>query len=300
VAIGALVIVALVLLGVGLSAVVVYNGDDFSLLRGRRYTPLLVDVAYRRRVFEILLDVFLIAIAYYVAYVVRFDAELAQHRVFFEQSLPVVIACQLSSSFVAGVYRGFWRYISVSELPIYIRAVVVGSVSSVLALVYVYRFEGYSRSVFVIYAMTIGLLLVGSRLFFRLLGEGASRSRHTLRPALLYGAGDAGALLVRELLNNESRGLRPVAFLDDDHAKLGRSVLGVPIIGSFENLSVMVTLHRPEVLIVSTALPYERLAAIAQIVDRTGIDLLRFDFRLQPLRIEEPLVAYAETHLSHK
>ncbi len=78
-----------------------------------------------------------------------------------------MIACQLAGFFVAGVYRGVWRYITITDLFVYLRGVLIGGAGIVLMVVYVYRFQHYSRSVFMINAMLVGLLVVGSRLSFR-------------------------------------------------------------------------------------------------------------------------------------
>ena len=284
-----LLVIAFILLAVSLSSVRVYDGQDFSLLRGGRYTPLLLDVAYKRRIFEILLDVLLVAVAYYIAYVLRFDQDLEQNRRLFEQSLPIVIACQLLSSFVAGVYRGVWRYISLTELSAFARAAAVGAVSSTLVLLYLYRFEGYSRAVFIIYAMTVGLLLVGSRLSFRVIGETAGRSRSTDKRAIIYGAGDGGVLLVRELVNNPKHGFRPIGFIDDAPSKLQRRILGIRVLGSGAQFDAIATKHRPDVLIVSSnKVTSDRIDQVNARAATLGVSVLLLDFRLRPVARFQP------------
>ena len=284
-----LLVIAFMLLAVSLSSVRVYDGQDFSLLRAGRYTPLLLDVAYKRRIFEILLDVLLAAVAYYIAYVLRFDQDLEENRHAFEQSLPIVIACQLLSSFVAGVYRGVWRYISLTELSAYARAAGFGALSSILALLYLYRFEGYSRAVFIIYAMTVGLLLVGSRVSFRIIGETAGRSRSTHQRAIIYGAGDAGVLLVRELVNNPKHGLRPIGFIDDAPAKLQRRILGIRVLGTGAQFEAIARQHRPDVLVVSSSkVASDRVEQVNARAAELGVSVLQLDFRLRPLARFQP------------
>jgi UDP-GlcNAc:undecaprenyl-phosphate GlcNAc-1-phosphate transferase len=281
VAFALLVLVALVLLGVSLSSVRVYEGKDFALLRNRRYTPLLLDMTYKRRIFEILLDVGLISIAYFLAYVLRFDEQFEPNRRLFEQSLPIIIGCQMAGSFVSGLYRGVWRYIGLTDLWSYAKAVVVGTVASLLTVLYLYRFEGYSRGVFAIYAMTVAFLLVGSRVSFRLLGEVGSRSRSSQRRALIYGAGDAGVLLVRELVNNGKRGIVAIGFVDDDPAKSRRRILGVKVLGTGPELEALVARYKPEVLILSTRkVPQSGLDAARRIAAAANVQCLQFEFRL--------------------
>src|SRR5262249_14626643 len=155
---------------------------------------------------------------------------------------PIVIACQLISFFAAGVYQTVWRYFGAGDIVIFIKGVVGGSLTSVMAIVYFYRFEGYSRGVFVIDAMALGLATIGARAFFRVIAESANRSGERGRRALIYGAGDGGALLVRELRNNIRLDYRPVAFIDDDLTKQSKRVLGVPVLCGIEGLAQAIVL----------------------------------------------------------
>jgi UDP-GlcNAc:undecaprenyl-phosphate/decaprenyl-phosphate GlcNAc-1-phosphate transferase len=278
---GPLLLIALALFGIQLARVKVYDGEDFSLLVGQSYTPLLVNLTYKRRVFELLLDVLLVMFSYYSAYVIRFDQDFASYHPLFVQSLPIVIACHLLSFFIVGVYRGMWRYISLGDLTTYGKGIALGVLGSVAVLVYVYRFTGYSRGVFAIHAMMLALLLVGTRLSFRVIGEAAGRHRRTGRRAVVYGAGDGGAMLIRELRNNESYDYEVIGFLDDDPSKARRRVLGLPVIGGLEHLERVIAERQPEVVIVSTSkLQPARLAEIQHVCYASGTTLLRMHFSL--------------------
>ena len=278
---GPVLLIALALFGIQLARVKVYDGEDFSLLVGKPYTPLLVNLTYKRRVFELLLDVLLVMFSYYSAYVLRFDQDLPSYYPLFVQSLPIVIACHLLSFFVVGVYRGMWQYISLGDLTTYAKGIALGVLSSVVMIVYMYRFTGYSRGVFIIHAMMLALLLVGTRLSFRVIGEAAGRHRTSARRALIYGAGDAGALLLRELRNNESYDYEAIGFLDDDPSKARKKVLGVPIVGGIDSLEKVIAEKQPEVVIVSTAkLDADRLEHVRQVCYSSGTTLLQMQFSL--------------------
>lgn len=277
-----LLIVALVLLGIWLARVSVYDGDDFSLLINRAYTPLLVDVTYRRRLFEILLDLVLVTFAYCAAYVIRFDRDTPTYYPLIQQSLPIVIGCQLVAFLSMGLYRGTWRYIGLGDLTTFAKGIVLGVLGSVMALVYLYRFAGYSRGVFVIDLMLLGLLVPGSRLSFRILGDAAGRRRRSGVATLIYGAGDAGAILVTELRNNSRHGLTPIGFVDDDRSKRGKRVLRLPVFGSGDDLAAIIGREGAEAIVVSTArLEPGRLAAIESICHASGTRLLRLRFGIE-------------------
>lgn len=282
--VGPLLLIALTLLGIQLARVRVYGGDDFSLLLGKAYTPLLVNVAYKRRVFEVVLDLLLVTCSYYAAYVIRFDREFPLYYQLFAGSLPIIIACQLSSFFVVGVYRGTWRYISLGDLTTYAKGIVLGVLTSIMALVYLYRFEGYSRGVFAVDAMMLALLVPGSRLSFRVVGDAAGRHRRTGQRAIIYGAGDGGALLLRELRSNVAHHYQPVAFLDDDGSKRKKRMLGLPIEGGIESLEAVIAEHRPHAVIVSTTrLDVDRLRRLQTVCYNSGTALLQLRFSLDEL-----------------
>lgn len=277
-------LLGLLLLGLQLARVKVYGGQDYTVLKDRAYTPLLVEITYKRRMFEVLLDLALVTFSYYAAYVIRFDREFDLYYPLLVRSLPIVIATQLVSFFIVGVYRPMWRYFSASDLATYVRGLLLGTVGSVLILLYLYRFEGYSRSVFIIYAMSLGVLMVGSRASFRILADVASRHSTSPDVAVIFGAGDGGALIVRELRNNNRYPFRAVAFVDDDPTKLNRRVLGVPIAGTLAELSAVLDRYRPGVLIISTdKVPAAKLAQLQAVCAARGVRALKMDFKLREI-----------------
>ena len=271
------------LLAVRLARVEVYGGEeDFSLLRDKRYVPLL-SLAQRRRAVEVLLDVALLAFAYYVSYVFRFGDQFPVYHDMFVRSLPIVIASGLASFLVTGVYAGLWRYFTLSDLGPYVRGVVLASVSTVLVLVYVYRFEGYSRGVFAINVVVLGGMVIGARLSFRAFGEFVDRHRASGRRTLVYGAGDAGALVLREIHGNPRRLCHVVGFVDDDPAKLRRRIGGVPVLGGGERLDEVVRAVGAEVIVVSTRLPQDRLDHVIGCARATGLTVLELEIELREI-----------------
>jgi UDP-GlcNAc:undecaprenyl-phosphate GlcNAc-1-phosphate transferase len=283
--IGFLLLLGLILLAIQLAKVRVYDGDDFALLRDRAFTPLLIEVSYKRRIFEVLLDTCLISIAYYLAYALRFAEDFRPlHYNLFVTSLPIVIACQLTAFYAAGVYRGVWHYITISDLIEHVRGVVGGAGLMVLVLVYLYRFKGFSRSVFIINALLIGTFAIGSRLSFRWFRELARRHRPTGRRALICGAGDGGALLVRELRNNPEHQCVPIGFLDDDRTKRNRHIMGLRVLGRIDEIERIIAKHKPTLIIVSTEkLRPAAWTTLQTACQRTGTPLSQMQFRLTDL-----------------
>ena len=142
--------------------------------------------------------------------------------------LPLVVPLKLLAFLSLGVYRGLWRFVTINDLLLYIKAVVLGLILSTLALLFLVRFEDYSRTVFVLDGLFLLIMVVGSRLTFRVLrnllpGPAVSQGRRVL----IFGAGDAGMLLLREMRNNPRLGCVPVGFADDDPIKCGKVIGGV-------------------------------------------------------------------------
>ena len=139
------------------------------------------------------------------AYRLRFDdAGIQVHFKSFLQSLPVVLGVQTVIFFVVGVYRGVWRMFGLMDAVVVAEGSLRGQVLIELALLYLFRFEHYSRGVFIIYAALLMLVMTGSRASFRLISEFIRRRRESGQRLLIYGAGDAGAIAVRQLIGSST------------------------------------------------------------------------------------------------
>jgi UDP-GlcNAc:undecaprenyl-phosphate GlcNAc-1-phosphate transferase len=215
------------------------------------FTPILVQITYRRRLFEVLLDGVLISVSYYTAYLLRFEGDVEANFDFFLKSLPILLACQTFSFYIMGVYRGVWESTGVKDLIGYVKAVTVGTVMPMLILLFIYRFESFSRAVFVIYWGVMLLLVSLSRLSFRLLDEGVRLPSRKGDRALIYGAGIGGQFALKEIQSNPDLGLQPVGFLDDNPRLRGRKIKGYPVFGGGESLGEIVSAHDIKTIIVS-------------------------------------------------
>ncbi len=215
------------------------------------FTPILVQITYRRRLFEVLLDGVLISVSYYTAYLLRFEGDVEANFDFFLKSLPILLACQTFSFYIMGVYRGVWESTGVKDLIGYVKAVTVGTVMPMLILLFIYRFESFSRAVFVIYWGVMLLLVSLSRLSFRLLDEGVRLPSRKGDRALIYGAGIGGQFALKEIQSNPDLGLQPVGFLDDNPRLRGRKIKGYPVFGGGESLGEIVRAHDIKTIIVS-------------------------------------------------
>ncbi len=231
------VITAMILMGVYLSQLRVYPEKEFSVLRDRKFTPILLEMTYKRQILLVILDFVLIAFAYYLSYRLRFGGEqFSFYFKIFLNSLPAVIALKLIVFFIMGIYRGFWSYISTNDVFVYVRASLVGTLVIVAAVTYIYRFKDFSKGIFIIdFMLTTGLLL-GVRGSFRMFLETQNRKTLSGEKVIIYGAGRAGELLLREILNNKKLNVNPIGFVDDDVLKKGKKIQGYSILGTFDDI----------------------------------------------------------------
>ena len=194
----------------------------------------------------------------------------------------------MASFLVMGVYRGIWRYTSVDDLVVFAKAVIVGSVASTLAVLFAFRFESVSRTVFVLDAMLMFMLLASSRMAFRLFRQvlPTPKVRDGCR-VLIYGAGDGGELLLRELLNNRELQYAPVGFVDDDPTKKGKVIHGLRVFGGNGMLRALCREQRiDEVLISSSRFTEERIAEILRDCKEEQVTLKRMRIRIEEVSDE--------------
>jgi UDP-GlcNAc:undecaprenyl-phosphate/decaprenyl-phosphate GlcNAc-1-phosphate transferase len=275
-------VLAMVIFAVYLSRVRVYESSD-AALRAGRITPFVSEWMYKRRAAEVMLDVCLIALSYYVAYRLRFEGpEFVTYFPQFMSSLSIVMGVQIVTLFAFGAYRGVWRYFGLMDGVTFVKGVGVGTVAIVTAIVFVHRFEHYSRGVFVIYAALLLLALIGSRASFRLMSEFIRRRRAGER-LVVYGAGDGGSVAIRELMNNEHH-YRILGFIDDDPAKQRLRVQGYPVLGGYETLEVLAVEAAVDAVVVSARyMAPARLQQLEELCAGSDITLSRLHFRFEQL-----------------
>ena len=266
-------------LGFYLGKVRVY--DEVEQTRGYRVLNAGINFPYKRRVVEVLLDVVLVALSYYGAYVLRWDGHFSNEQVaIFLTTLPIIIIVEMACFLICGVYRGLWHYATVDDLLVIVKSVLAGSILSALVVFVSYRFSGPSRAVFLLNILLLLVFVSASRLSFRLLRaliRDKAAVRPDAKPVLIYGAGDGGALLIREILNNGDHGYAPVGFIDDDRRKTGRLMQGYRVFDSSEAAEIIRNQGISEVLVTSLKVPESRLEKLRS----TGVSLRKVSIRIE-------------------
>jgi FlaA1/EpsC-like NDP-sugar epimerase len=213
---------------------------------------------YRNRVGQILADAVLVALAYFLAFQLRFldDPHGWPHRyeVLFAQSVGFVVAGKLIVFAAAGLYQKWWRYVSGRDFIFIARAVAISSALLVIAFAVVQPFDHrLPRSVEVIDFLFTLILIAGARLLVRLIIERPSKGdRVPKHEVLVVGAGKGGQMVVRELRLNPALGGTAIGFVDDDPRKRGmRMNGGVKVLGSTDEIASILDETDPDEVIIA-------------------------------------------------
>lgn len=228
-------------------------------------------------------DAALFALALTMAYLVRFELTFGQEELRQIKSILIwLIPLKITVFLCFGLYRGMWRYTSLRDSWKLAQACIVSTLLIMAIILIIYRFAGFSRAVFILDGGLTFLLTGGLRMAIRsyfarherVVQAGQVQSfqhRHRKR-VLIIGAGDAGEKILREIFDNTQLHYNVVGFLDDDPQKTGRSIHGVPVIGSVKDLSRIVeSEHIKEVLIAIPSATGEQIRHIVDVCKSCGV-----------------------------
>jgi FlaA1/EpsC-like NDP-sugar epimerase len=197
---------------------------------------------YRNRVLQVAADGLLLALAYYLAFQLRFLDEGGwpqRYQELFAQTVGFVVAGKLIVFAAFGLYQKWWRYVSGRDFMLILRAVTVASAILVIVFAVVQPFSPtLPRSVEVTDFVLTLILIAGARLAVRLIVERPTRAdRIPKREVLVIGAGSGGQMVVRELQLNPNLGSTAIGFVDDDPRKRGMRMLGLKVLGSTKEIA---------------------------------------------------------------
>ena len=191
-------------------------------------------VTARRFPLIVLIHGTLMVAASYLALWLRFDGAIPQQLVSaYVQLLPELLLIRGMAFMAMGLGGGLWRYAGVWDLSRIFLATLTSSLALYLFIYAPMGPAGYPRSIVIIDSALLVLLVGGARLFLRVVPRFDLRSKHRRR-VLIVGAGDAGEMIVREM----AKGVEyyPVGLVDDDRTKMGRTMHGVKVRGTRQDL----------------------------------------------------------------
>ncbi|MGI8812305.1 MAG: nucleoside-diphosphate sugar epimerase/dehydratase, partial [Pyrinomonadaceae bacterium] len=168
------------------------------------------------------------------------------------------------------------------------KGVVLGTVLSVIGVLLAFRFQNFSRAVFIIDGLILLFLIVASRMAFRLIRELLpTPHQHDGRRVMIFGAGDGGEMVLREIRNNPTLHYQVVGFIDDDPMKVDKMINGLRV---FDANGSMRTVCREkdvqEILISTGKISGETLRRVREMCRESDILLKRAAMRIEPMEFE--------------
>ncbi|MEH7344990.1 nucleoside-diphosphate sugar epimerase/dehydratase [Bacillus sp. JJ1532] len=146
-----------------------------------------------------------------------------------------LLVCHHLFAYLYKLYKKAWEYASVRELLAIVQAVTLSIVTTAIIQIIIFN-DIYVRALFITWMIHV-LLIGGSRFSWRMFRDRYIRNEEVDRKlTLIIGAGSAGTMVARQLLNSHDAELRPVAFIDDDRKKYNLQILGLPVIGNSSHI----------------------------------------------------------------
>jgi FlaA1/EpsC-like NDP-sugar epimerase len=229
-----------------------------------------------RRLLIVSFHLLLVVLANYLAFWLRFDGAIPErYFTLWYQALPWLVLIRGLTFYPFHLYQGLWRYASLWDL----RNIILGALtSSLIFTVFVYLSFGlgrYPRSVFAIDVVLLICFMGGSRLLRRLYRDLGLPEHRQKRRVLIYGAGDAGEMIVRDMKYNGTYAYKPVGFVDDDSAKVGQRIHGIPVLGTRHALArIMSTTQPHEVLVAIPSAAPATLRAVAKALEPFSVPIM--------------------------
>ena len=210
-----------------------------------------------------------IAVALVLAFLVRYDFRLEMFPMqAFWRLLPAVLAIKIAVFWYYGLFRGWWRYVSMADLIAISKANVLSSALVVMYAAFAFRLESIARTVLFLDGLFCFLLIAGMRFLIRVIRERSPRLREgksRKTRMLIVGAGDAGQMIVRELRVNRKLPYYAIGFVDDDTRKQKNKFLGLPVLGTCADIPKLCRKHRiEEVVIAIPSASGKRLKSIVE------------------------------------
>ena len=236
------------------------------------------------------IDICLLSLSFYSAHLVRFDFNVPdQQLAVLLKVLPYLLVVKVVCFYFFDLYRGMWRYTSISDLLNVIKATFIGTLLIILFVLLRYRFVGFSRSVFLIDMCFSFISILGIRICIRLYYERLSEDRiwpflmqitkslfmrkvQDTNNLIIIGAGNCGEKILREIKDNARLKYKVVGFLDDNPSKIGMKIHGIPVLSDIEDVEDTARkVKADELLIAAPSANAEQMRRIVKYCDKSKI-----------------------------
>jgi FlaA1/EpsC-like NDP-sugar epimerase len=231
----------------------------------------------KHRLWQVAVDAVLIAAAWFLTFQLRFDKGVPiPYERLFERSIGIVIGVQLITFIAFGFYNRWWRYVSTRDMWGAARGVTVACVLSFFVVYFANPVPALRlpRSIAIIDWVLLLAFVAGSRMLARTLLERPLARDIVARgkEVIVVGAGDAGHLIVKEILRQPTLGYSPIGLVDDDPKTRNLRVHGIRVLGTTDDLPEILRKQKPdEVLIAIPSAPGSVRAKVVDMARRESI-----------------------------
>jgi len=228
----------------------------------------------RKSLALMLIDAALVNLAAFGSFYLRFEGNIPQeYFLTYYHTAWAGTLIYLVIFLLFGLYNRLWQYASISELISIVYAVTVGTISVVIVICFLAPMR-YPNTVAVLLWLTTTFLIGGSRFLGRILQDSVFNLHLSGIPKriLIIGAGDAGALAVRELKNSNYREGYPVGIIDDDPQKQKLRLMGIPVLGTRKDITRVIRSHKAEEIIIAMpSAPGDVIRDMTEICEKSGL-----------------------------
>src|SRR3954463_3415092 len=207
-----------------------------------------------RRLGQVVADASLVAAAYYLAYVLRFDSGIPhRYDLLLERTIVFVVLMKIAIFALFGLYSKLWRFVDQRDFETTVKAVVVATVVVIAALFLLFPSKtDPPRGVIALDFLITLALVAGSRFLVRAATERPTRFlERASREVLIVGAGNGGQQVAFELRRNPQLSSAPIGFVDDDPRKQGMRIAGLKVLGSTDELAKVLDDVEPDEVIIA-------------------------------------------------
>jgi UDP-GlcNAc:undecaprenyl-phosphate GlcNAc-1-phosphate transferase len=256
-------------------------GLEYGHLRG--VARFILRLGYKQRIAEAAVDFALISGAFLAAQALRLDFNINSATIgVLLREVPYVALAAYPAFVIAGVYKGIWRYTSLSDgLRFANGAVLAGVFVTVASRVAPVSLSG---SIVVLFVILLFNLLMMTRVSFQAIRKGISQLSAQNERILVVGAGEKGAAAADFIFSSRRQSARVIGFIDDDAFKLGKLMHGQRVLGRFGDLErIYEAAPFQELLLAADGLSTAQMASLTAFAERHEVAMRRFSIQVNEL-----------------
>ena len=212
----------------------------------------------------------LIFVCLVLGWFLEFDFTLPHRRLLLYAAV-VLIVVRMSAIAAFGLLHGWWRYTGIRDTIDVGKAVVSGSAVYFMIMKFGVRADDFPRTVYVLEPLLTAGLLIGVRVFSRVLAETVRQDLVSAKKVLLIGAGKGAQMVVRELRRPGSD-YAPIGYVDDDGSKLGVKIEDIPVLGTVDQIPELMSKYPiDEVLVAVPSASSRQMQRFVRICEQGGV-----------------------------